>query len=180
MGSLVPVHQVHENNFRTITSLYEKDEFHARMAAMIYAVDYDMAKWAVEFGSGFDKTNRFKFQGIKLIQDGGVETANLIDPYEVIEEIQPVEDFHGISFWTEARKDEFRKIMDLCTDNNLMLQIHTYGDKSAQYNIDMFAEQGKKADFAILDQNLLTIPVDQIHETTVLQTWFDGKLVYGK
>ncbi|MDO4977983.1 MAG: amidohydrolase [Eubacteriales bacterium] len=159
MGSLVPIHMVHENNFKTITSLYDKNEFHARMAAMIYAVDYDMAKWAVEFGSTFENNDHFKFQGIKLIQDGGVETANLIEPYEVIEEIQPIEDFHGISFWTEERKDEFRKIMDLCSDHKLMLQIHTYGDKSAQYNIDMYAEQGEKAEIGKLNWTICHLPL---------------------
>lgn len=40
-------------------------------------------------------------------------------------------------------------------------------------------EAGKYADFIVLDQNLLEIPADAISETTVLQTYFEGKLVFA-
>ncbi len=37
---------------------------------------------------------------------------------------------------------------------------------------------GKRANFIVLDRDLFEIPVNQIHETVVNQTWFEGKLVY--
>jgi hypothetical protein len=37
---------------------------------------------------------------------------------------------------------------------------------------------GLSADFIILDRNLYTLPVDQIHTTQVRQTWFGGRLVH--
>jgi predicted amidohydrolase YtcJ len=45
-------------------------------------------------------------------------------------------------------------------------------------------ELGKKADFVILNQNLLTLEAegrsDEISDTQILSTWFDGKKIYSK
>jgi len=41
-------------------------------------------------------------------------------------------------------------------------------------------EAGKSADFIVIDQNLLQIPAEKIHETKVLQTVLQGKTVYKK
>lgn len=41
-------------------------------------------------------------------------------------------------------------------------------------------EAGKLADLIVLDQNIFEIPVSAIADTQVLQTWFEGKLVYEK
>ncbi len=37
---------------------------------------------------------------------------------------------------------------------------------------------GKRANFIVLDQDLTAIPSNQIHETIVLETWFEGEKVY--
>ena len=39
-------------------------------------------------------------------------------------------------------------------------------------------EVGKYADFVVLDQNLIEIPVDDIDQTDVLKTVFSGKVAY--
>jgi predicted amidohydrolase YtcJ len=41
-------------------------------------------------------------------------------------------------------------------------------------------EPGKRADFIVLDRDLLTCPVDDIRGTKVLRTYFDGKLVHER
>ena len=41
-------------------------------------------------------------------------------------------------------------------------------------------ETGKYADFIVLDRNLLEIPVDDISESEVLKTVFNGKVVYDQ
>lgn len=38
---------------------------------------------------------------------------------------------------------------------------------------------GKSADFIVLDRDLLTVPTDEIKDTTVLQTYFKGNEVYN-
>lgn len=39
---------------------------------------------------------------------------------------------------------------------------------------------GKKADFVVLDQDIMTIPPDKILATQVKATIIDGEVVYGK
>ena len=39
-------------------------------------------------------------------------------------------------------------------------------------------EEGKRADFIVIDRDILACPVDEIPATKVLQTYVDGKLVY--
>lgn len=39
-------------------------------------------------------------------------------------------------------------------------------------------EVGKQADFIVVDQNPMTVPVQVIGETKVIETWFKGKKVY--
>jgi predicted amidohydrolase YtcJ len=41
-------------------------------------------------------------------------------------------------------------------------------------------EVGKSADFIVIDQNILEVPVNKIHKTKVLQTVLRGKTVYKK
>ena len=41
-------------------------------------------------------------------------------------------------------------------------------------------ETGKSADFIVINQNILEIPVEKIHETKVLQTVLQGKTVYQR
>lgn len=41
-------------------------------------------------------------------------------------------------------------------------------------------EPGKSADFIVLQENLLEIPISRISEVLPLQTWFEGKLVYHR
>jgi predicted amidohydrolase YtcJ len=39
---------------------------------------------------------------------------------------------------------------------------------------------GKRADYVILSQDIMSIPTDKILQTSVLATVIDGKPVYGK
>ena len=41
-------------------------------------------------------------------------------------------------------------------------------------------EPGKRADFVIVDTDLLTCPVDSIKETQVQQTYLGGRVVYER
>ena len=40
-------------------------------------------------------------------------------------------------------------------------------------------EPGKRADFIILNRNLLTCKVDEVKTTQVLPTWLDGNQMHG-
>jgi predicted amidohydrolase YtcJ len=39
-------------------------------------------------------------------------------------------------------------------------------------------EVGTSADFVVLDRNLLAVPIEDVGDTQVRSTWFEGKLVY--
>jgi predicted amidohydrolase YtcJ len=41
-------------------------------------------------------------------------------------------------------------------------------------------EPGKLADFLVLDRDPFAIPVTQVHQTTVLETWIGGEQVYRR
>jgi hypothetical protein len=41
-------------------------------------------------------------------------------------------------------------------------------------------EVGKLADFIVLDRDILTCPVDEVKDISVLQTWLGGKQVYAR
>lgn len=41
-------------------------------------------------------------------------------------------------------------------------------------------EVGKRADFIVIDRDVMSCPVDSIKETEVLQTWLNGKRIWGK
>jgi len=37
---------------------------------------------------------------------------------------------------------------------------------------------GKLADFIVLHRNIFEIPIDEVADTNIYQTYFEGKLVY--
>ena len=41
-------------------------------------------------------------------------------------------------------------------------------------------EVGKRADFIVLEEDILSIPAQNIPETKVLQTWVDGEQVFSR
>ena len=56
-------------------------------------------------------------------------------------------------------------------------------DAAFQCHIDDIVgsiEKKKKADFVILDQDIMKVPAEDIIKINVLETWFDGRQVYNK
>ena len=41
-------------------------------------------------------------------------------------------------------------------------------------------EPGKFADFIVIDRDVLTIPLEQLKDVEVLQTWVGGEMIYEK
>ncbi len=62
------------------------------------------------------------------------------------------------------------------------IHVYTLGGAHALLKEDLIGslEVGKYADFIVLDRNLLEIPVEDISETEVLKTIFNGEIVYQK
>ncbi len=67
-------------------------------------------------------------------------------------------------------------------DVETAIEIFTRNGAMAQQKEDVTGsiEPGKSADFIVINQNLLKIPVEKIHRTKVLQTVLQGKTVYRR
>jgi predicted amidohydrolase YtcJ len=97
------------------------------------------------------------------------------DPWIGIEGLvtrrNPVGEFPGISLWPEQ-----------AIDVETALEIFTINSARAA-GLDHVAgsiEPGKSADFIILDRNVTEIPADEIADTKVLTTFFEGRAVYER
>ena len=67
-------------------------------------------------------------------------------------------------------------------DRETVIEVFTRNGAIAQENEDVTGsiEPGKSADFIVLNQNILEVPVEKIHRTKVLQTVLQGKTVYRR
>jgi predicted amidohydrolase YtcJ len=72
--------------------------------------------------------------------------------------------------------------MDERLDIETVIQIFTRNGAMGMEKEDETGtiEVGKSADFIVIDQNILEVPVEKIHKTKVLQTVLQGKTVYKK
>ena len=148
-----------EFNLRTVKELCNEKKLPLRFSSSFFSTSYEMAAHGIAAFGDSTNTDFFKFQGIKVMSDGGVESANLIEPYEIIPDIQPDPDYHGIEVWPTARQDELRRIMDLCAGSRLQLQIHIHGDNSARVMIPLLAEQSRTTDIGKLNWTICHLPL---------------------
>ncbi|MDJ0994886.1 MAG: amidohydrolase [Dinoroseobacter sp.] len=69
---------------------------------------------------------------------------------------------------------------DSAADLDDVLYAYTMGGAYAMFMENEIGSirPGKRANFIVLNQDLTAIPANQIHETIVLETWFEGDKVY--
>jgi predicted amidohydrolase YtcJ len=95
------------------------------------------------------------------------------DPWNGMEGLvtrkNPSGEFPGASLWPE-------QALDVAT----ALEIFTINSARAIGLADTVGsiEIGKSADLIVLDRNVLEVPADEIANTKVLTTWFEGRVVH--
>lgn len=95
------------------------------------------------------------------------------DPWNGMEGLvtrkNPSGEFPGASLWPE-------QALDVAT----ALEIFTINSARAIGLADTVGsiEIGKSADLIVLDRNVLEVPADEIADTKVLTTWFEGRVVH--
>ena len=95
-----------------------------------------------------------------------------VNPFPAIESLITRKDPHG------TRDDRLGTIEGLTVEQ--AIAAYTTGGAYAARRDDLGSlEVGKRADIAVLNQNLLEIPVEDISETKAVYTFLDGELVYS-
>ncbi|MBO6901196.1 MAG: amidohydrolase [Rhizobiaceae bacterium] len=130
---------------------------------------------------GVDRATRF-WPNQDLLQAGALMAAGSDwpvipnpDPWNGMEGLvtrqNPSGDFPGEALWPEQALD-IATVLEIFTINpaKVMGLDGTVGS----------LEIGKSADFIVLDRNVLEVPSDEIADTNVLQTYFEGRLVYER
>ena len=122
--------------------------------------------------------NSYAFE--KLLNENGWLPLGTDFP---VEEINPIKTFYA----AVARKDAsgfpengFQKENALRREQALRGMTIWAAKASFDDKEKGSLEAGKSADFVILDQDLMTIPENEILKTQVLQTWINGENVYQK
>jgi len=92
-------------------------------------------------GLGDSGDDMLKLWGVKLMIDGGVETAFLRDPYEVIAGEQEDPEYRGVAMMS---RPELYKLCREAAKNGWRLGIHTVGDAAMDMVLDVFDEVNRE------------------------------------
>jgi predicted amidohydrolase YtcJ len=120
------------------------------------------------------------FTPIKSMVDAGAVVTYGSD-WDNIPQPDPWFALEGMVTRQYPGKPEFGQLNpDERVDVETAIEIFTRNGAVAMEKEDISGtiEPGKSADFIVINQNILKIPVEKIHETKVLQTVLQGKTVY--
>jgi hypothetical protein len=104
----------------------------------VYSLD-DMEAGGSYFYKDFG-TEMLKIGGVKYMLDGGVEGARLSEPYEVVEDVQEQEDFHGHYLLPEGGGGiaELHEMYKLAAERGHQVQTHVVGDDAIERLLDAY------------------------------------------
>jgi len=131
---------------------------------------YDRLRWFQPWRSIFEADG---------IVAGGSDHMQKIGALRAINPYNPF-----LAMWTaitrQAKWYDGRLHPQEALDREQVIRMYTINCAYALFQDEICGslEAGKLADFIVVDTDLLTCPVDAIRNTTVLRTYFDGRLVF--
>lgn len=134
-GVIEPGLVVGSDELRAYMELWSKQQITVRTGVMIWAhspQDVLSNPFYQGFGDEF-----LRISGIKMMMDGGVETAWLKDPYLIVPGEQEDPDYHGISMWDPAL---FEETCAAAATRGWHVETHAVGDQAIQTVVDAYAK----------------------------------------
>jgi predicted amidohydrolase YtcJ len=134
---------------------------------------------------GYDRLRYF--QPLRSIFEAGAIAGGGSDHMQKIGSLRAVNPYNPwLAMWTtitrRAKGYEGQLHPEESLTREQAIRFYTVNNAHLMFLDDQIGslEVGKLADFVVLDTDVLTCPVDSIKETQVLQTYLEGKLVYGR
>lgn len=113
-----------------------------------------------------------------LIKENGIIAFGTDFP---VEGMNPIQTFYDATVRTVSNKD-VSYLSTEKTDRETTLKAMTFWNAMAQFQLDAIGslEVGKKADFVILNRDIITVPAENIMEAEVQHTFVNGYKMYSK
>lgn len=123
--------------FKAYYETWKKGDLSMRIRLMIRAREPKQIEAANRFlyqGFGDDM---LKISGIKMLLDGGVETALLKDPYKIVHGEQEKEGYYGVQV---LKTDTLRESCRLAAQHGWHVETHAVGDAAIELLVDTYGE----------------------------------------
>jgi predicted amidohydrolase YtcJ len=126
------------------------------------------------------------FQPLKSLFEAGVNAGGGSDHMQKIGSLRSINPYNPfLAMWVavsrQAKGYDRRLHPEEALTRAQAIQFYTINNAKLLFLEDQVGslETGKRADFAILDHDLLTCPEDEIKDTRALATYLDGKRVFA-
>lgn len=125
------------------------------------------------------------FQPLKALFEAGVVVGGGSDHMQKIGALRSINPYHpflGMWIAITRRAQAYEGPLNLgqALDRKQALQFYTANNAYLMFMEDQIGglEEGKLADFVVIDRDYMTCPVEEIRRINVLETWVGGRRVY--
>jgi predicted amidohydrolase YtcJ len=136
---------------------------------------YWIGSWFQKYGP---ERVRWSYPAKSYIENGVVEAAGSdVD-------VTPISPWWGI--WAAVTRKELQSGQVLAPEERITIEqaltLYTRNGAYAGFEEDIKGSlaPGKVADFIVVDRDVLSVPVDELKDVQVLQSWVGGQQIYGK
>ena len=127
------------DDLRAYMELWQKREMTVRTGLMVRATNPDQVK-SCQFGQGFGDT-MLRISGIKMMMDGGVETALMKEPYLIVHGEQEKEGYKGVQV---IPSNVFKETCIAAARNGWHVETHGVGDQAVENIVNTYDEVNRE------------------------------------